>query len=145
MQILSPEVVFRYQTRIINVHPSLLPAFPGAEAYRQAVEEGVRIAGVTAHYATTDLDQGPIITQRAFTVPPGADVETLEQRGQPLEAQALLAAVELHLADAVSVHHGRTQLRDTDTPADVQLGGPPALETARPSGPHDQHEQLSED
>ncbi|MFW6018877.1 MAG: formyltetrahydrofolate deformylase, partial [Halapricum sp.] len=69
MRILSPEVVFRYETQIINVHPSLLPAFPGASAYMQAIEEGVRIAGVTAHYVTTDLDQGPIITQRAFNVP----------------------------------------------------------------------------
>ena len=59
MRILGPEVVFRYEDRIINVHPSLLPAFPGAEAYRQAREDGVRIAGVTAHYVTTDLDQGP--------------------------------------------------------------------------------------
>lgn len=58
MRILSPEVVFRYEGRIINVHPSLLPAFPGAEAYRQAKDAGVRVAGVTAHYVTTDLDQG---------------------------------------------------------------------------------------
>ncbi len=62
MRILGPNVVFRYEDRIINVHPSLLPAFPGAEAYRQAREEGVRVAGVTAHYVTTDLDQGPIVT-----------------------------------------------------------------------------------
>ena len=77
MRILSPEVVFRYEDRIINVHPSLLPSFPGAEAYRQAREEGVRVAGVTAHYVTTDLDQGPIIAQRAFSAPPDADVDQL--------------------------------------------------------------------
>jgi formyltetrahydrofolate deformylase len=88
MRILSPNVVFRYESRIINVHPSLLPSFPGAEAYRQAREEGVRVAGVTAHYVTTDLDQGPIITQRAFDAPAGADAEDLERRGQPLEAAA---------------------------------------------------------
>ena len=75
MRILSAEVVFRYEGRIINVHPSLLPAFTGAEAYRQAKDAGVRIAGVTAHYVTTDLDQGPVIAQRAFDVPPGADVD----------------------------------------------------------------------
>ena len=78
MRILSPNVVFRYESRIINVHPSLLPAFPGAEAYRQAIEKGVRIAGVTAHYVTTDLDQGPIIAQRAFDVPDDATPEELE-------------------------------------------------------------------
>jgi len=78
VRILNPEVVFQYESRIINVHPSQLPAFPGASAYRQAIEEGVRIAGVTAHYATTDLDQGPI-TQRVFTVPDDATEDELRR------------------------------------------------------------------
>ncbi|WP_380674842.1 formyltetrahydrofolate deformylase [Salinigranum sp. GCM10025319] len=112
MRILGPEVVFRYEDRIINVHPSLLPSFPGAAAYRQAKEEGVRIAGVTAHYVTTDLDQGPVIAQRAFDVPDDASVEELRERGQPLEAEAFIEAIRLHLDDAVTVHHGRTSLRD---------------------------------
>jgi formyltetrahydrofolate deformylase len=124
MRILSPNVVFRYEDRIINIHPSLLPAFPGAEAYRQARDEGVRIAGVTAHYVTTDLDQGPIITQRAFNIPPGAAVEGIERRGQPLEAEALLEAVRLHLDTTLSVYHGRTELRD-DTDADRYRFGLP--------------------
>ena len=136
MRILSPEVVFRYEDRIINVHPSLLPSFPGAEAYRQAREEGVRIAGVTAHYVTTDLDQGPIITQRAFNVPDGADVEELERRGQPLEAAALLEAVKLHLADAVAVYHGRTELRE-ETDGDHQLGLPEVVDEVNPDRPLD--------
>ncbi|SEW22785.1 formyltetrahydrofolate deformylase [Halobacterium jilantaiense] len=106
MRILSPDVVFRYAGRIVNVHPSLLPAFPGAQAYRQAVEAGVRVAGVTAHYVTTDLDQGPILTQRAFTVPPNATVEDLKQRGQPLEAEALVAAARAHLAGDTTVRRG---------------------------------------
>ena len=137
MRILSPSVVFRYEDRIINVHPSLLPAFPGAEAYRQAREEGVRIAGVTAHYVTTDLDQGPIITQRAFDVPPGADAEELERVGQPLEADALLEAVQLHLEDAVSVYRGRTELRDDVDPDDYQLGLPEAAADLHPDRPVD--------
>jgi len=136
MRILSPDVVFRYQSRIINVHPSLLPSFPGAEAYMQAIEGGVRIAGVTAHYVTTDLDQGPIITQRAFNVPPDADVEALERLGQPLEADALLEAIDLHLADELAVHRGRTQLRDPDE-TDAQLGAPPALDEHNPDRPLD--------
>jgi len=106
MRILSPDVVFRYAGRIVNVHPSLLPAFPGAQAYRQAVEAGVRVAGVTAHYVTTDLDQGPILTQRAFTVPPDATVEDLKERGQPLEAEALVAAARAHLAGDTTVRRG---------------------------------------
>jgi len=136
MRILSPDVVFRYQNRIINVHPSLLPSFPGAEAYLQALESGVRIAGVTAHYVTTDLDQGPIITQRAFNVPPDAEVSALERIGQPLEADALLEAIDLHLDDSLAVHRGRTKLRDTDE-TDAQLGAPPALDEHNPDRPLD--------
>jgi len=112
----------------LNGHPSLLPAFPGAEAYRQAREEGVRIAGVTAHYVTTDLDQGPIITQRAFNVPASADVEEIERRGQPLEAEALLEAVQLHLDSAISVYHGRTELRDDVDAEGYQFGLPNAVD-----------------
>ena len=136
MRILSPDVVFRYEDRIINVHPSLLPAFPGASAYMQAIEEGVRIAGVTAHYVTTDLDQGPIIAQRAFNVPDDATEEELQEIGQPLESEALLEAIDLHLADEVYVHRGRTKLRDPDE-TDAQLGSPEALDRANPDRPID--------
>ncbi|WP_396266415.1 formyltetrahydrofolate deformylase [Halanaeroarchaeum sp. HSR-CO] len=135
MRILSPDVVFRYERRIINIHPSLLPAFPGAKAYRQALEEGVRIAGVTAHYVTTDLDQGPIITQRAFTVPPDAGVEDVRDLGQPLEAEALLEAIQLHLEDEITVRRGRTELRDHEaTTADLgDFRRSPALGEETPS------------
>nr|WP_194286942.1 formyltetrahydrofolate deformylase [Halomicrobium sp. LC1Hm] len=136
MRILSPDVVFRYESRIINVHPSLLPAFPGASAYMQAIEEGVRIAGVTAHYVTTDLDQGPIITQRAFNVPDDATEEQLQQIGQPLEAEALLEAIRLHLEDEVTVHRGRTKLRNADE-VDAQLGAPRELDEQNPDRPID--------
>jgi formyltetrahydrofolate deformylase len=137
MRILSPSVVFRYEDRIINVHPSLLPAFPGAEAYRQAREEGVRIAGVTAHYVTTDLDQGPIITQRAFDVPDNATPDDLERKGQPLEAEALVEAVRLHLDDAVAVYHGRTGLRDDVETDRFQLGMDPEADALNPDRPVD--------
>jgi len=135
MRILSPNVVFRYEGRIINIHPSLLPAFPGAKAYRQAKEDGVRIAGVTAHYVTTDLDQGPIITQRAFNVPDESDMAAIKARGQPLEADALLEAVQLHLNDDVQIHRGRTELRETEEA--YQLGMPDVLEQVSPSEPVD--------
>ena len=138
MRILSPDVVFRYESQIIHVHPSLLPAFPGAEAYLQALEEGVRIAGVTAHYVTTDLDQGPIITQRAFNVPQDPDVEAedLREIGQPLEAEALLEAIDLHLNNEVSVHRGRTRLRDPEE-SSAQLGAPTELNDMVPDRPID--------
>ena len=135
MRILSPNVVFRYEDRIINVHPSLLPAFPGAEAYRQAIEEGVRVAGVTAHYVTTDLDQGPVITPRAFDVPDDADLETMKERGQPLEADALLEAVRLHLNGDVSVHRGRTTVRENGDA--YQLGLPGEIDDVNPDRPVD--------
>ena len=140
MRILSPNVVFRYEDRIINVHPSLLPSFPGAEAYRQAREEGVRVAGVTAHYVTTDLDQGPVITQRAFSVPDRASVEEIERRGQPLEAEALVEAVRLHLDDALTVYHGRTHLRE-GSDGDYRLGLR-AEDDANPDGPVDRSRQV---
>jgi len=137
MRILGPKIVFRYEDRIINIHPSLLPAFPGAAAYRQAKEEGVRIAGVTAHYVTTDLDQGPIITQRAFDVPDDATIDEIKARGQPLEAEALLEAVSLHLDDAIAPHRGRTSLRDNADPAAYQLGLSAAADAANPIAPTD--------
>ncbi len=136
MRILSPDVVFRYESRIINIHPSLLPAFPGAEAYMQALEAGARIAGVTAHYVTTDLDQGPIITQRVFNVPPAADVSDLHRLGQPLEAEALLEAIDLHLSDDLTVHRGRTRLRET-AERNARLGGPAELNELNPDRPID--------
>jgi formyltetrahydrofolate deformylase len=148
MRILSPDVVFRYENRIINVHPSLLPAFPGAQAYRQAVEKGVRVAGVTAHYVTTDLDQGPIIAQRAFSVPetvyrgdPTEDMEaaigTLQRRGQPLEAEVLLEAVRLHLNDDVVVRRGRSHLRNGAE--GYRLGLPESLADELPAEPVDSY------
>jgi formyltetrahydrofolate deformylase len=142
MRILGPNVVFRYQGRILNVHPSLLPAFPGAKAYRQAKEAGVRVAGVTAHYVTTDLDQGPIVAQRAFNVPDGASVEEMQRRGQPFEAEVLLEAVRLHLADDLTVHRGRTELREDadEESADAEgyrLGMGAELDRATPDEPTD--------
>ena len=137
MRILSPEVVFRYEDRIINVHPSLLLSFPGAEAYRRAREEGVRVAGVTAHYVTTDLDQGPIIAQRAFNAPPGANVDRLRRRGQPLETEALPEAVRLHLDDAVSVFRGRTELRSEVDADDHRLGLPAGVDERLSNRPVD--------
>lgn len=141
IRILSPEVVFRYDRRIINVHPSLLPAFPGASAYMQAIEEGVRIAGVTAHYVTTDLDQGPIICQRAFNVPDDATETELQELGQPLEAEALIEAIKLHLNDEVTVHRGRTKLRDPEE-TDAQLGAPEEIDRQNPERPIDGFDEV---
>ena len=103
MRILSPNFVWRYPNRIINIHPSLLPAFPGASAYAQAYERGTKIVGVTSHYVTENLDQGPIIFQDSFNVKPEHTLESIKRAGQKLEAEVLLKAVRMHLADKLEV------------------------------------------
>ena len=103
MRILTPNFVWRYPNRIINIHPSLLPAFPGAMAYAQAYERGTKIIGVTSHYVTENLDQGPIIFQDSFDVKPEHTLESIKRSGQKLEAQVLLKAVKMHLSDKLEV------------------------------------------
>lgn len=103
MRIMTPNFVWRYPHRIINIHPSLLPAFPGAFAYAQAFERGTKIVGVTAHYVTEELDQGPIIFQDAFKVDSSDTLETIKKKGQDLEAQTLLKAVKMHLEGKLEV------------------------------------------
>jgi formyltetrahydrofolate deformylase len=103
MRILTPNFVWRYPNRIINIHPSLLPAFPGAMAYAQAYERGTKIVGVTAHYVTENLDQGPIIFQDSFSVNPEDDLESIRKKGQKLEANTLLRAVKMHLTNKLEV------------------------------------------
>jgi len=107
MRILSPSFVWKYPNRIVNVHPSLLPAFPGASAYRQAWEHGVRVAGATAHFVTPDLDQGPILAQRAFPIPRGAGVDEIRAKGQEAEAEVLVDALEMCVREDLDVHWGR--------------------------------------
>ena len=103
MRILTPNFVWRYPNRIINIHPSLLPAFPGALAYAQAFERGTKIVGVTAHYVTENLDQGPIIFQSSFNVNPEDSLESIKKKGQKLEADTLLKAVKMHLSNKLEV------------------------------------------
>lgn len=107
MQILSRDVTERYRDRIINIHHSLLPAFVGARPYHRAHERGVKIIGATAHYATADLDEGPIIVQDVAPVSHRDSVEDLMARGRDLEAHVLARAVKLHLAARVIVHGNR--------------------------------------
>jgi formyltetrahydrofolate deformylase len=107
MRILTPNFVWRYPDRIINIHPSLLPAFPGAYAYVQAYERGAKIVGCTAHFVTEDLDQGPIICQESFRVRPQDSVQSIRSRGQKREAVTLLEAVTLFLEDRIEVNWGR--------------------------------------
>jgi len=106
MKILSPNFVWRYKNKIINIHPSLLPSFPGPQAYRQAYEGGVKIVGVTAHFVTMHLDEGPIIAQGCFAVRPQMTLKDLVAAGQALEAKVLVKAVKLYLTKRLDVYWG---------------------------------------
>ena len=111
MRILSPNFVWRYPNRVINIHPSLLPAFPGALAYAQAYERGTKIVGVTSHYVTENLDQGPIIFQDSFKVDPNDTLEKIKAKGQKLEADTLLKAMKMHLENKLEVRWRKVHIK----------------------------------
>lgn len=108
MQILTPTIVHPYAGRIINIHPSLLPYFPGANPYRRAWEDGVRVSGCTAHFVTEDLDAGPIILQDVFQIEVGIDsFEDVRAKGQALEGRVLSRATQLYLNNEIVVIDGK--------------------------------------
>lgn len=108
MQIVSPEFVGHFPDRIINIHHSFLPAFVGADPYRQAWDRGVKIVGATAHYVTSQLDGGPIIEQDVARVSHRHDVDDLKRIGRDLERRVLARAVRWHCEDRVIVHGNKT-------------------------------------
>ncbi|HEY8927146.1 MAG TPA: formyltetrahydrofolate deformylase [Polyangia bacterium] len=110
MQILSPAFVERWPARVINIHHSFLPAFVGARPYHQAKARGVKVIGATAHYVTSELDQGPIIDQDVCRVSHRDEVEDLVQKGRELERQVLTRAVRAHLDRRVLVSGNRTMV-----------------------------------
>lgn len=96
----------RYKNKIINIHPSLLPSFPGPRACRQAHEHGVKIVGVTAHFVSMHLDEGPIIAQGSFPTRSGMSLQQIIAAGQKLEAKVLVKAIRLYLTRRLDVHWG---------------------------------------
>lgn len=107
MQVVSADFVAQFP-QIINIHHSFLPAFIGANPYHRAFERGVKIIGATAHYATPDLDAGPIIEQDVVRVSHRNEVEDLIRKGKDLERVVLARAVRLHLQNRVLVYSNRT-------------------------------------
>lgn len=103
MRMLSPGFIGEFPGRIMNIHPALLPAFPGLHAQRQALEEGVRIAGVTVHFVDTGLDSGPIILQAAVPVEPDDTEETLSARMLIEEHRLYPEAVSLFFKDRLRI------------------------------------------
>ena len=108
MQILSAEFTEEFKYKIVNIHHGFLPAFKGAKPYHQAWHKGVKIIGATAHFATEDLDQGPIICQDVQRVPETASIDELVELGKDIEKRTLSSAIKLWLEHRVFVYEGRT-------------------------------------
>jgi formyltetrahydrofolate deformylase len=112
MQILSPEFLETIGVPVINVHHSFLPAFPGSRPYHQAYARGVKVIGATAHYVTTELDAGPIITQDVARISHRHTVADLIRRGQDLECSVFAQAIRWHLENRVLVYNNKTVVFD---------------------------------
>jgi phosphoribosylglycinamide formyltransferase 1 len=110
MRLLSPDFIRAFSNRIVNIHPSLLPAFPGMDAQKQALEYGVKVTGCTVHFVDEHLDHGPIILQKTVAVLDGDDVHTLSARILEREHTAYSEAIELVLSGEVEIQ-GRTIVR----------------------------------
>lgn len=110
MRLLSPDFIRAFPNRIVNIHPSLLPAFPGMDAQKQAIEYGVKVTGCTVHLVDEHLDHGPIILQKTVPVLNGDDVHTLSARILEQEHAAYSEAIGLLLSGEVEIQ-GRTIAR----------------------------------
>ena len=106
MQLLSPEFLATFPDAVINVHPALLPAFPGLQAVQQATDYGVKVFGVTVHFVDGGVDTGPVILQRALELPDARDPEDVLERLHPVEHELLVEAVGLLGRGAVSFDPG---------------------------------------
>lgn len=127
MQLLSPEFLERFRGRVINVHPALLPAFPGLRAVEQALEYGVKVFGVTVHFVDEGVDTGPVILQRAVGIPDARGVEDVMARLRPIEHELLPAAVRLLAGGAVRL--------DPDNPRRVLIDDAAGVISSAAAGP----------
>ncbi len=112
MRILGRQIVRRFSGRIINIHPALLPSFPGLNAQRQAIEWGVRCSGCTVHFVTEEMDEGPIIIQACVPVLPGDDEERLAERILVQEHRCLPEAIRLYCEDRLRIEGRRVRIID---------------------------------
>jgi phosphoribosylglycinamide formyltransferase-1 len=103
MELLTPGLIGRFRNRIVNVHPALLPAFAGIRSIEQAIEYGVKVAGVTVHFVDEGVDSGPIILQRAFQLPYSRDIAVVEQQVHEIEHELLPRAISLIARGKVSI------------------------------------------
>jgi len=126
MRILTPEFVDHYSGRMINIHPSLLPAFTGLHTHRRAIEAGCRVAGVTVHFVTGELDGGPIIAQAAVPVLAGDDENTLAARVLKQEHVLYPQVVRWFVDGRLSLRDGRAVLTGDASAGDAALCVPGA-------------------
>lgn len=124
MRILSDNFVRRYQDRLINIHPSLLPAFPGLATHARALHEGVKIHGCTVHFVTPQLDHGPIIIQAAVAVLPGDTEASLANRVLQQEHRIFPQAVRWFMNDQVKVTGGAVQIAAHTSVSQITLYSP---------------------
>jgi len=108
MRILSPDFVQQFENKLINIHHSFLPAFIGANPYKQAQERGVKIIGATAHFVTNDLDEGPIITQDIKKIDHSYDLHRMKTAGKEIEKSVLSRAIQLLVEDRVMLNGNKT-------------------------------------
>jgi phosphoribosylglycinamide formyltransferase 1 len=133
MRVLSPAFVTRYAGRLLNIHPSLLPAYTGVDTHRRALADGVRIHGCTVHFVTSDVDCGPIVAQAAVTVQQDDDEATLAARVLAVEHRLLVGAVRWFCADRLTLDGARVRIRgETAGPAVLQAPSDEATNSAPP-------------
>ena len=126
MRILGPAMVGRYEGRMLNIHPSLLPSYPGLDTHRRALADGVRIHGCTVHFVTAALDHGPIVAQGAVPVRAGDDEASLAARVLTVEHRLLPAAVRAYCAGHLVIAGGRVHVKDEVVPAGtLEIPAPP--------------------
>jgi phosphoribosylglycinamide formyltransferase-1 len=116
MQLLSPEFVARFRNRVINVHPALLPSFPGIDAVQQAIDHGSKVTGVTVHFVDEGVDSGPIIMQRPVAIPPNRDWDETEKLIHATEHELLPETIRLIAARRVRIDDQNPRLVHVDSP-----------------------------
>jgi phosphoribosylglycinamide formyltransferase 1 len=121
MRVLGPDFVARYTGRLLNIHPSLLPAYPGLHTHRRALADGVKVHGCTVHFVTHDVDHGPIIAQAAVAVHDGDDEVGLAARVLSVEHRILVAAVRWFCEDRLVIDGNRVHVKDETSGVETLL------------------------
>ena len=121
MRVLGAGFVARYSGRLMNIHPSLLPAYPGLHTHRRALADGVKVHGCTVHFVTRDVDHGPIVAQAAIAVREDDDEASLAARVLAAEHRILVAAVRWFCEDRLIIDGGRVRVKDRTTGAETLL------------------------